>query len=257
MPGFSIAAPNVEGPLARLSVVQAGAPPQASPLAPAAPPPPAFQGTSISGLRDQASDLRVQLAGLQAEWNGLSTQLGRMRIDNPARPPVQAKAADIGVQIAQVEGQLARVQEQIAVRTGRTYSTVPPNFRRSGPDPDVIVDLSFVLLLVVALPFAIAFARRLGRGGRAAQESRMDPMMAPRLERIEQAVDAIAIEVERISEGQRFVTRLLAERPKQASGPEGAEPAAVDGQLRALGAGPMQEIHTPQRQSVRTSNTPH
>jgi len=36
-----------------------------------------------------------------------------------------------------------------------------------------------------------------------------------RLERIEQAVDTIAIEMERIGEGQRFVTRLLAERPSQ------------------------------------------
>jgi hypothetical protein len=33
-----------------------------------------------------------------------------------------------------------------------------------------------------------------------------------RLERIEQAVESIAIEVERISEGQRFTTKLLAER---------------------------------------------
>ena len=37
-----------------------------------------------------------------------------------------------------------------------------------------------------------------------------------RLERIEQAVDAIALEVERISESQRFVTKLLAERGKDA-----------------------------------------
>jgi hypothetical protein len=33
-----------------------------------------------------------------------------------------------------------------------------------------------------------------------------------RLQRIEQAVDAIAIEVERMSESQRFVTKVLAER---------------------------------------------
>ena len=33
-----------------------------------------------------------------------------------------------------------------------------------------------------------------------------------RLERMEQAVDAIAIEIERISEGQRFTTKLLSER---------------------------------------------
>jgi hypothetical protein len=33
-----------------------------------------------------------------------------------------------------------------------------------------------------------------------------------RMARLEQAVDSIALEVERISEGQRFTTKLLAER---------------------------------------------
>ncbi len=36
--------------------------------------------------------------------------------------------------------------------------------------------------------------------------------MADRLNRIETAVDSTALEVERIAEGQRFTTRLLAER---------------------------------------------
>ena len=31
---------------------------------------------------------------------------------------------------------------------------------------------------------------------------------------LQQSVDAIAVELERVSEGQRFVTKLLAERPK-------------------------------------------
>lgn len=39
-----------------------------------------------------------------------------------------------------------------------------------------------------------------------------DPRFDDRLERIEQAVDAIAIEVERMAESQRYTTRLLAER---------------------------------------------
>ena len=39
--------------------------------------------------------------------------------------------------------------------------------------------------------------------------------MDDRLARIEQAVDAMAIEVERISEGQRFTTKLLAERTRE------------------------------------------
>ena len=36
--------------------------------------------------------------------------------------------------------------------------------------------------------------------------------LAERLERIERAVDATAIEVERIGEGQRFLTRALGDR---------------------------------------------
>jgi hypothetical protein len=40
----------------------------------------------------------------------------------------------------------------------------------------------------------------------------ISPDVSARLERMEQAMDAIAVEVERIAEGQRFVTKLLAER---------------------------------------------
>ena len=37
-----------------------------------------------------------------------------------------------------------------------------------------------------------------------------------RLERMEMAIDSIAVEVERISEGQRFTTKLLSERQQLA-----------------------------------------
>jgi hypothetical protein len=41
----------------------------------------------------------------------------------------------------------------------------------------------------------------------------LEPLM-DRLLRIEQTLDSVAVEVERISEGQRFTTRLLADREK-------------------------------------------
>lgn len=51
------------------------------------------------------------------------------------------------------------------------------------------------------------------------RESLPDSAIEARLLRIEQAVDAIAIEVERMSESQRFVTKVLAERlPPPTSG---------------------------------------
>ena len=47
---------------------------------------------------------------------------------------------------------------------------------------------------------------------RLASRSSSDDEIARRLERIEQTVEATAIEVERLAESSRFVTRLLAER---------------------------------------------
>jgi hypothetical protein len=48
---------------------------------------------------------------------------------------------------------------------------------------------------------------------RRALQPQSSALSDERLMRIEQAIDAMAVEVERISEGQRFVTRVLAERP--------------------------------------------
>jgi hypothetical protein len=42
-----------------------------------------------------------------------------------------------------------------------------------------------------------------------------------------QAVDAIALEVERLSEGQRFTARLLSERPAMSVTPKQDSPARV------------------------------
>lgn len=69
----------------------------------------------------------------------------------------------------------------------------------------------FVCMAVTAIgvPVARAYARRLDR---EPSRPELQPDVTARLERMEQALDSIAIEVERISEGQRFTTKLLAER---------------------------------------------
>ena len=51
-----------------------------------------------------------------------------------------------------------------------------------------------------------------------------DPAVDERLYRIEQAVDAMALEIERMSESQRFTTKILAERlPSSVEALPGAE----------------------------------
>ena len=78
-------------------------------------------------------------------------------------------------------------------------------------------------IIAIGMPIARAYARRLESRPSAA----IPADVSARLERIEQAVDAIAIEVERVSEGQRFTTKLLAERSGDAAGaPAGSAPRA-------------------------------
>ena len=67
----------------------------------------------------------------------------------------------------------------------------------------------------VGLPIARAFAKRMDRQSALPKVS---PEVMQRLERMEHALDSIAIEVERISEGQRFTTKLLSERAKEGAG---------------------------------------
>jgi hypothetical protein len=51
------------------------------------------------------------------------------------------------------------------------------------------------------------------------------PAVEARLERVEQAIEAIAIEMERVGESQRFLTRILSERPQAAQALPDAEAA--------------------------------
>jgi len=69
---------------------------------------------------------------------------------------------------------------------------------------------------IIGTPIARAWARRLESSPR--REPDQLPEVTARLERMEQAIDSIAIEIERISEGQRFTTKLLSERTSQTPG---------------------------------------
>jgi hypothetical protein len=65
-------------------------------------------------------------------------------------------------------------------------------------------------LSVVAFPLVRALARRLD--SKSSRGGALSGAAEQRLERMERAIDSIAIEVERISEAQRFTTKLLADR---------------------------------------------
>jgi hypothetical protein len=73
--------------------------------------------------------------------------------------------------------------------------------------------------VIVLTPMARAMARRMDR----VSSNEIPEHVSVRLERMEQSIDAIAEQVERVAEGQRFTTKLLSEQLK-------AKPAELRGE---------------------------
>jgi hypothetical protein len=107
------------------------------------------------------------------------------------------------------EGRTFRITD----RNGTQTITLPPHvFENTIPQQAVDISIGFFLtvaIIIIGLPLARAFSRRMDRRGGTTQVSNE---VSSQLAHLNQAVDAIALEVERISEGQRFTTRLLSEQ---------------------------------------------
>ena len=119
----------------------------------------------------------------------------------------------------------------LAASTPGAVPPLPPPVNNGPPDGAMIVGSLF--MLCVLLPISIAVARRIWRRGSAAVTA-MPRELMERLTRLEESVDAVAIEVERVGEGQRFVTNFFIE----------------SGVPQMLGAGAMEPIEAKQRERV-------
>jgi hypothetical protein len=137
--------------------------------------------------------------------NQALSQIGDNQQDN-AKTSIREAIQDIREQVqeARAEGRAITIQPR-----GEGITIQPP-FENVIPREAVDISIAFFVsmaFIIVGLPIARAFARRMDRRGETASASEI----APRLDRIEQAVEAIAIEVERVSEGQRYTTKSIAE----------------------------------------------
>lgn len=73
------------------------------------------------------------------------------------------------------------------------------------------------IVMVLGIPLVIVHARKLWK--RDSSPSTGSSLETDhRLERIEQAIDAMAVEVERVAESQRFMTKLLSDRAHERVG---------------------------------------
>ena len=77
--------------------------------------------------------------------------------------------------------------------------------------PEIVVPVAFfgsIVAVVIGRPWIKAVA---AKAEAEAKNPQLPTEIMQRFERMEQSLDAIAVEVERISEGQRFTTKLLSD----------------------------------------------
>jgi len=163
----------------------------------------------------------TQQGAQAAQQEAQAAQQAAQQAARAAQQEAQQAARDAAQTAREAAREAARAirDAQIeAARAGRAGqpSVVFPPFPNSGPQvPEGAIIISvafFVMCAVIAIgfPIARAIARRMDRRSSSAGTG-TDSATHARLERIEQAVDAIAVEVERISEGQRFATKIMSE----------------------------------------------
>ena len=77
--------------------------------------------------------------------------------------------------------------------------------------------MGIISIVFIWAPLAVAFSRLMWRRStrRDAAALQPSPDVVHRLERMEQGIEVIALEVERISEGQRFVAQLMSDSTKR------------------------------------------
>lgn len=201
---------------------------QDAPAAPRAPLPPTSvtttgaDGKSITLLIPQTDD---QVAALRARREELSNQLQSVtqRRGELAQEIVSAEGASktgLEARLKVLDQRIVQLESDIAA-TGQAIAAAPDNLlalEQINPNPggddwaEGMAAGVFSAMLAVAVIYMFRrFRRKRNRGAAKMSAASLPSESAERLERVEHAVEAIAIEIERISEGQRFVTKLLAE----------------------------------------------
>lgn len=198
----------------------------AAPQAPSTPLLPGLAGApttpeEVQALRIKLDDLKDALQDAASRRRTISEQL--RSADSRAMPGLEERLNVLDRRIIQIENDITN--------TGLLLRSAPPAAMvagtRQSPDPnliagrlaDEIVPIVAIITVFFLAPLAIAIARLIWKRATApARPPAVDQGTQQRLEQLQQSVDTIAIEVERISEGQRFVTKLLNERERAAIG---------------------------------------
>ena len=167
-----------------------------------------------------------QLSRLTERREELASRLRNQAADGADKVGLERQITEIYARISDLEKQIAQADQEVAQAAGIPGAIVPePEPIRNGPPEEVWV-IGTIFIFAVMMPVAIGYARRLWKRASIAVAPVPRELM-DRFARIEQAVDAIAIEVERQGEGQRFLTKLFSENGARALGQGAAQPVEV------------------------------
>ena len=103
----------------------------------------------------------------------------------------------------------------VVLTQGTNTTTIPLN----EVVPTGLVQMSWAfaasaIAVFIGWPIARAVARYLDRRGRAVRaDNVLDGQLQQRFDTMERNIDTVALEMERLSEAQRFTAKLLADRP--------------------------------------------
>jgi hypothetical protein len=164
------------------------------------------------------TDLRRELQDAAERRNAVAERL--READEGARAGYLDRLKVLDTRIVGIETEISNSVGRLAAAPSSAVPVSAITTQRP-PDPaaiaerivDDIIPLVAIISVFVLAPFAIAISRFIWKRSLPAPKAAVvDRATHDRLEQLQQSMDAIAIEVERISEGQRFVTRVMNER---------------------------------------------
>ncbi|MGQ0767182.1 MAG: hypothetical protein ACT4OZ_16155 [Gemmatimonadota bacterium] len=162
-------------------------------------------GARAAALAQQTSNQAIDL--LRAEINGVKQEIAAL-MNQLDQNTTDAREAMLTDQIESATDRLENLQDRFdELISGETNTETGPPFVFTGDAiPPQAVDIAMMFFITIAaIAIGVPFARGFGRWA----ERRGAVDQTPRLDRIEQAIEAVAIEVERVAEGQRYSNKLL------------------------------------------------
>lgn len=172
---------------------------------------PSMQQFRMLQARQQV--LKDQMEEVQDRRNELSQSLDGKGV-GADRTGIEARINGLDQRLVQIDNDLTQVGKELAASAPGSLVDPKPPPPFTGYNEDDLMGAGFggaAIMFAIFTPFIIRNWMRRRRTRGLTMTTPLPVSADPRIDRMEQAIDTIAVEIERVSENQRFMTRLLTE----------------------------------------------